>query len=136
MARKGVCVSALLALLRMSGLLQAWKNTYIMITNSTYCVGKCLILIYLFCLVLFSSVLCCSKKCVLFIFICMTFVWLVFLWVCWSPKGFCSQRIRKHWFKYITSLVMNRVFVIVYIFLPFWALPKSFCCVKVRNVYR
>jgi hypothetical protein len=148
LARKGVCVSALLALLRMSGLLRAWKHTYVMITDSTYCVGICLILNYLFCLVLFSSVLCCSKKCVLFylflyvwillfIFVCMNFAWVGFLWVCWSPKWFYSQRIRKHWFfKYITSVVMNHVFVIVYTFLPFWALPKSFCCVNIRNVFR
>lgn len=91
--------------------------------------------------ILFCSVQICfvlfQRVCpVLSIFICMNFVWLGFLWVCWSPKGFCNQRIRKHWFKYITSLVMNHVFVIAYIFLPFWALPKSFCCVKVRNVYR
>lgn len=92
----------------------------------------------LFILVLFSSVLCCSRKCALFYL--FLYVWILFglgfLEYVEVQRGSAAKELGNIGFKYITSLVMNHVFVIVYIFLPFWALPKSFCCVEVRNVYR
>jgi hypothetical protein len=61
-----------------------------------------------FCFMLFQKV--CPVLYVYMYEFCLAWVSLSML----SLKGFCSQRIRKHSFKYITSLVVNRVFVTVF----------------------
>lgn len=57
-------------------------HKYSIITDSTYCVGKYLILKFLFCFVLFNFVLSCVKKCVPFSL--FLYVWILF------GLGFCQ----------------------------------------------